>query len=427
MGGKSPEQQASAAGDLVDALSPNSSAKWVLEQLDGASTMSPGQQFRAARGVMRILGREALSRLSALESAAAQSADGNHPVDLTGKQVAPCQRGRVPGPLPEFLAESNLHGLEWSMSVRTRMLIVLYVILSTPRTVWLQSFEAAGVVPFNRPKKLAAAKLIHALRRGESPEGGAAVHKAKRRHEVAACYEAVLEVIDNTSVGHTEKLLDVMKLIQVCAGKGLLVRRQLSELKSSKRAKIEPQKPAKKSTKAGAGTAGAEGGSEASSSSSDSEKSVGIFTASELGELGARMQQKREQKELSQPFVCTMQGCHKRYKLESGLAKHIKDKHPPPTIALPPVNGVVQLQAVHFPTSQELSQSIGAVFEALELGEKIDIDTLHARVRSANPSWLVSKTSVTTARTEYNKAIKAQKAADKASAPASAAAAAAPM
>ena len=286
----------------------------------------------------------------------------------------------------------------------------------------LEPSEEKVVVPFNRPKKLAAAELIHALRRGESPEGGGAVHKAKRRHEVAACYESVLKIIDNTSVGHTEKLLDIMKFIQVCAGKGLLVRRQLSELKSSKKkAKTEPQQPVKKSTKTGAGNADAADASGGSSSSSDSERSVGIFSAEQLGNMGARLQQEREQNAISKPFMCTTQGCGKRYKLESGLAKHIKDNHAPPTIAL---HGVAQLQAVHVPTSFEVLQSIGAVFEAAKLiGEKLDIDALHGRVRSANPTWLVSKANVTAARTELNRAIKAQNAANKASAPASAAAA----
>ena len=71
----------------------------------------------------------------------------------------------------EFLYNVDMHGLQPSLSVRTRILLATWALLQMPPTDIAKSFEAAGYVPRKRPAKLQAALDYYARKNGELLDG----------------------------------------------------------------------------------------------------------------------------------------------------------------------------------------------------------------------------------------------------------------
>lgn len=71
----------------------------------------------------------------------------------------------------EFLYNVDMHGLQPSLSVRTRILLATWALLQMPPSDIAKSFEVAGYVPRKRPAKLQAALDYYARKNGELLDG----------------------------------------------------------------------------------------------------------------------------------------------------------------------------------------------------------------------------------------------------------------
>lgn len=78
----------------------------------------------------------------------------------------------------EFLYNIQLHGLQPTLSVRTRILLATWSLLQMPPSDIAKSFEVAGYVPRKRPVKLQAALDYFASKNGELRPGE---HRSSRR------------------------------------------------------------------------------------------------------------------------------------------------------------------------------------------------------------------------------------------------------
>jgi hypothetical protein len=71
----------------------------------------------------------------------------------------------------EFLYNIDLHGLQPTLSVRTRILLATWSLQQMPPSDIAKSFEVAGYVPRRRPLKLQAALDALAIKSGELRPG----------------------------------------------------------------------------------------------------------------------------------------------------------------------------------------------------------------------------------------------------------------
>jgi hypothetical protein len=278
---------------------------------------------------------------------------------------------------PAFLAVDDLHGLEWAYSTRTRILVCLWVILNMTPGTWRASFKAAGVAPFNRPKKLAAAIKMEAMKRGDDES----VKPWTRRTELADCYDEVMAITNNAALGVSEKLLEIYKAIAVVSGKGMLVKRELKDLKPGKKAKIKEGSSSSSSSSEGEKLKPAKGkGKLAKPVLLSDGQDTGIFEAETLQQHGVALQEYEKKVAAAKPFVC--QACNRKYKYAAGLANHIADKHQQPGMSML-VEGTQQAAVV--PSDDEVQAAIVEALKTLKSKAKV-----LANVKELHPNWIVS-------------------------------------
>jgi hypothetical protein len=240
---------------------------------------------------------------------------------------------------------------------------------------WRASFKAAGVAPFNRPKKLASAIKVEAMKRGDDDSA----KPWTRRTELSECYDDVIAITNNTALGVTDKLLEIYKTIAIVAGKGMLVKRELKDLKSGKKSKI----------KGSSSSSSSEGGKSKPAKGKGKlvkpvllrdDQDTGIFESAALQQHGLDLKDHEAKVAVAKPFVC--QSCKKSYKYAAGLANHIADKHQQPGLSLL-VDGVQQ--AVVVPSDADVQAAIAEALKTLKSKTKV-----LANVKERNPAWIVS-------------------------------------
>jgi hypothetical protein len=97
---------------------------------------------------------------------------GNSGANVRGRQVgAALEADQVPEKGREYLYNVDLHGLQPSLSVRTRILLATWALLQMPPSDIAKSFEVAGYVPRKRPAKLQAALDHYARKNGDLLDG----------------------------------------------------------------------------------------------------------------------------------------------------------------------------------------------------------------------------------------------------------------
>ena len=94
--------------------------------------------------------------------------------NIRGRQVAASltsASNQVPERGKEYLYNIDLHGLQPTLSVRTRILLSTWALLQMPPSDIAKSFEVAGYVPRKRPAKLQAALNYYASKNGDLQPG----------------------------------------------------------------------------------------------------------------------------------------------------------------------------------------------------------------------------------------------------------------
>jgi hypothetical protein len=134
---------------------------------------------------------------------------------------------QVPERGKEYLYNIDLHGLQPTLSVRTRILLSTWALLQMPPTDIAKSFEVAGYVPRKRPAKLQAALDYYARKNGELLDGEPRQSRRSVIDKVGgkslfychflcyhqACNDATACLLDMKK-SQSDRLLDTLRIIE---------------------------------------------------------------------------------------------------------------------------------------------------------------------------------------------------------------------
>lgn len=263
--------------------------------------------------------------------------------DARGRQVGAALRMEAEQVLEkgkEFLYNIHLHGLQPSLSVRTRILLATWALLQMPPSDIAKSFEVAGYVPRKRPAKLQAALDYYTRKNGELLDGEPRNSRRSVIDKVGekslfychflcyhqACNDATACLLDMKK-SQTDRLLDTLRIIedvtdkvQLCDvqhfalihAQGVLTMRSLETMKRTcSAAKLEARNNSAKKP----------------CQPKEKIATTGVFAPVQLGAIAASLKASKAEFEGKRPHICQVPKCKKRYVYRSGLEAHMKSDH----------------------------------------------------------------------------------------------------